>query len=72
MEGVGGHTLPLTNTTEVGGCKIHAGSFRWEPENKPAVKAALNYQESLILHECHGARQPEHESLSNKEYFIYC
>lgn len=58
MEGFGGCTLPLVIRC------IHTGNLSWEPENKPEVKAALNWQESLILHVSHGAEQPEHQSLS--------
>ena len=75
MEGSGGRTLPLTqrctHTAEAGGCGIHAGNLSWEPQNKPEVKAALNWQESLTLYVCHRAEPPEHQSLSNKQYFIY-
>lgn len=75
MEGLGAHTLPLThghtNATKAGGCSIHAGNLSWEPEHEPEVKAALNCQESLILYVCRRAEQPEHPSLSNKQYFIH-
>lgn len=58
MEGFRGLTLPLTIRC------IHTCNLSWEPENKPEVKAALNWQETFILHVCHGAEQPEHQALS--------
>lgn len=75
MEGFGGRTPLLINrcmhVTKAGGCSIRAGNLSWKPENKPEVKPALNWQESLILYVCHRAEQPAHQSLRNKQYFMY-
>lgn len=74
MEGFGGLSPPLTNTpagTEAAGCSIHTGNLSWEPENKPGVKTAQTWQKLLNLCVCHGGEQPEHQSLRNKQYFMY-